>query len=237
MSFEITGQVRYSELGPDGRLSLGALVNYLQDCCAMHSESAGLGPDVWKKRRSFWVVTYWRILIDDYPPFAEKLRIRTWARKYRLTEGDRNHVAEDGSGRVFARADSRWIFFDQEAMRPVRIPEEELRSYPVEEALLMEPAPKHIFLPEDAAAGEPFCVRSGDLDTNRHVNNGRYVAMAQEYLPPDFEVGELRAEYHRQAKLHDVICPKISAAENEVVVSLDNAEGTAYAVVQFLRKT
>ena len=234
MSFEIGGQVRYSELGPDGRLSLCAMINYLQDCCAMHSESNGLGPDVWKKRGAFWVVAYWRVLIDEYPAFPEKLCIRTWARHYRLTEGDRNLTITGENGRTFARVDSRWIFFDMNAGCPARIPADELASYPVEEALPLEKAPKHIVLPAGAHAEEPFTVRQGDLDTNLHVNNGRYVAMAQEYLPEGFTVGELRAEYHRQAKLSDPVCPKVAASEHEVTVSLDGEDGTAYAVIQFL---
>ena len=38
-----------------------------------------------------------------------------------------------------------------------------------------------------------------------------------------------------QAKLGDVICPKVKTETDKVVVSLDNIEGKAYAILEFLK--
>ena len=48
------------------------------------------------------------------------------------------------------------------------------------------------------------------LDTNRHVNNAQYVAIARELLPVDFALGELRVEYRKAAVLGDVMYPKLA---------------------------
>ncbi len=239
MSFTFSGTVRYSETGPDGRLSLSALVNYLQDCCVLHSNGADLGPEVWAKRGQFWVTTYWRIRIYEYPLFQTPVFVSTWARRYHGFEGDRNLVIKgakdpEGNEKLYAKVDSRWIFYDFASGKPIRIPQEEIDAYPVEEALEFEKAPRHILLPDGAKAETPFVVHRQDLDTNHHVNNQKYVVFGERYLPEDFVTAELRVEYHKQAKAGDRIIPKVSRLESEIIVSLEDEEGRSYAVLQFL---
>ena len=54
------------------------------------------------------------------------------------------------------------------------------------------------------------------LDTNRHVNNAQYVAIARELLPVDFALGELRVEYRKAAVLGDVMYPKLGAGAGRI---------------------
>ena len=100
----------------------------------------------------------------------------------------------------------------------------------------MDYAPRKIKLPEDMIAQESFIVQKHHLDTNHHVNNCQYVCMAEDFLPENFRIYQMRAEYKMQAKLGDVICPKIKTETDKVVVSLDDMEGKAYAIVEFLKK-
>ena len=51
-------------------------------------------------------------------------------------------------------------------------------------------------------------VVSGEhLDTNNHVNNAQYVAIASSVLPQDFDTKVFRAEYKMQSKLGDELYP------------------------------
>ena len=79
MSYEFTSRVRYSEIGPDGRLTLSGLVNYLQDCAVFHSESIGYGPEVWARRQASWIITSWQIVINEFPKLAEEVTTKTWS--------------------------------------------------------------------------------------------------------------------------------------------------------------
>ena len=88
-------------------------------------------------------------------------------------------------------------------------------------------------MPQDCTALESFPVGRHHLDTNDHVNNGQYIAMAEEYLPEDFEASLLRVEYRAQAKLHDVIVPMVHRGENEFTVGLCDEAGKPYAVVAY----
>lgn len=50
--YSFTSRVRYSEIGQDGRLTIPALVDYLQDCTTFGSEELGLGPAHTAKTRA-----------------------------------------------------------------------------------------------------------------------------------------------------------------------------------------
>lgn len=79
-------------------------------------------------------------------------------------------------------------------------------------------------------------VTAAHLDYNRHVNNGQYIRMAENFLPDDFEVGEFRADYRKSALLHDVIYPLVTLEENICTVVLADADHKPYTTVQFIRK-
>ena len=74
-----------------------------------------------------------------------------------------------------------------------------------------------------------------DIDTNHHVNNGQYVTIAMEYLPDDFLIHQMRAEYKKQAFLDDVLYPCVVSVESGYVVSLRDEEGRPYVYVEFLQ--
>ena len=93
----------------------------------------------------------------------------------------------------------------------------------------MPPAPKKIRLPETYETAALVTVERHHLDTNRHVNNAQYVAIARELLPVDCALGELRVEYRKAAVLGDVMYPKLAQVPEGYVVSLQDAEGQVYA--------
>lgn len=236
MSYEFTSRIRYSEIGPDARLTLTGLVNYLQDCAVFHSEAIGFGPEVWAKRQAAWVIASWRICIMRFPRLSEEVTTKTWSYFLHGMEGRRNLTMKDKDGEMLACVDSRWVFFDMARQRPAHIPQEEIDGYGTEEMLDMGTAPRRIVMPSEFTSKRPVKVRPTNLDTNRHVNNEQYIRMAVGYLPVDFVTGELRVEYHRQARLGDLIYPKLAAEEDGIVVSLDNEEGNPYSILKFIRK-
>lgn len=81
---------------------------------------------------------------------------------------------------------------------------------------------------------EPVKVKKHHLDTNHHVNNGQYVAIAMEFLPDNFDIREMRAEYKQQAFLDDELCPYVVQNERQYVISLQDKCGKPYAIVEFL---
>ena len=231
--YEFTSRVRYSETGADGRMTLAAMVTRMQDCCCFHSEAIGRGPTM--DRDGGWVIVSWQVLFREMPAFGTPLTTATWGYRFHGMEGDRNFVASLEDGTVCAEANARMIFFDRRLQRPVRVPQDEIELYGVEDPLTtFSYSPRRIPIPEDGREEETIHVHPRDIDTNGHVNNIAYIEMALPYLPENFSVKEMRVQYLQQARLGDVLRPLCTAKDGEFFVDLRNGEDKTCAVIQLL---
>ena len=137
------------------------------------------------------------------------------------------------NGRILAYANSLWTYLNSENGRPARVDDEILNLYQLEPKYDMEYADRKITLPGTMESRKSFPVEGYHLDTNHHVNNGQYVKMAGAYLPQDFHIAQMRAEYKKSALLGDMIYPRVHAEEDKVIVSLEDEAGTSFAIVEF----
>jgi acyl-ACP thioesterase len=87
-------------------------------------------------------------------------------------------------------------------------------------------------VPEGAIEVDTFPVHKYHIDTNVHVNNSKYIELACEALPDDFEVKKLRVEYKKAAVLGDRMVLKKVKEKNRIVAELCDEEGCTYAIVE-----
>ena len=71
------------------------------------------------------------------------------------------------------------------------------------------------------------------LDTNHHMNNARYVAVAMEYLPENYRIHQIRVEYKHSARYGDILIPKRQLEGGRVVILLENADGEVCVITEF----
>lgn len=229
-------RVRFSEIGEDKKLTLDAILNYFQDSSTFHSEDIGNGMEVVESLKRVWVLSSWQIVVNEYPKIGEKIKLGTWPYDFNRFFGGRNFIMYGEDGKVLAYANSLWTYLNSENGRPARVDDQILELYKLEPKYDMEYADRKIALPEEMTAQKSFAVEVYHLDTNHHVNNGQYVKMAGAYLPRDFEIAQMRAEYKKSAMLGDEIFPKTAVGDRTVTVSLEDESGNAYAVVEFLKR-
>lgn len=230
--YQFDSRVRYSETDEQGRLSLTGILNYLQDCSTFQSEDIGLGIAYLKEHHRAWWLSSWQIVIDRYPVLGEKIVMSTWPYDFKGIYGYRNFTIQDSEGRYLVRANSIWFFYDTKQMRPAKIQESDVQSYGnVQKKLDMDYAPRRIALPAEYEERDAFPVMKHHIDTNHHVNNAQYVAMARELLPDDFQIRELRVEYKKAAALGDIMVPRVSRTEDGCVVALCDETGAPHAIV------
>ncbi len=225
--------VSYSEIDRDLNLSIPGLVRYLQDVVIFDSESRGADIEYLSKVHRAWVLGAWQIVIDRIPRFREEVRVTTFPYDFKGFIGYRNFVIESEDGECLVRVNSMWSHMDTEAMRPVKPTDEMMKYYEISEKLDMDYAPRKIAISGEGEEKEHIKVRKSQIDTNHHVNNTEYIAMAYEYLPDGVMVKQLRTEYKKPALMHDEIIPIVYETEGKVVVQLDSLEHEVYAVVEF----
>lgn len=235
MAFQFDSRIRYSETGLDRKLTMVSLVDYFQDCSTFQSEICGNGIDDLAKQHRAWMILSWQIEVVRRPVLGEKVTVQTWPYGFKAFYGYRNFTMVDENGDYLAKANSVWAFIDTESGHPVRVDQEMIAGFSLEEQLPMDSFSRKLKVPEENVPMEAFQVGRHHLDTNHHVNNGQYIRMAEDYLPEGFETGRLRVEYRQQALLHDVIIPMVHTEENEVTVSLCSETDKPYAILVFSR--
>lgn len=234
--YEINGKIRYSETDSAGKLTYPALLNYFQDCSFSHSEELGVGWRYLKNMNLAWVLSSWQICIKEMPKVGDDVVVQTWPYEFKGFYGLRNFSMNRPNGERMAYANSIWVLIDTKTGRPARIPEVISSAYTNEPPLEMECKERKIAVPKNYEEKELIPVLKYFIDTNQHVNNEKYVMLAQEFLPDGFEIGEIRVEYKKAALLNDVLYPRVTEEENKVTVMLGDETGMPYATVLFIRK-
>lgn len=233
--YTFESRVRYSETDCEGKLTMASLINYFQDCSTFQSEDLGLGLEYLKQKHLVWVLSSWQIVVDRYPKMGERVTIGTLPYEIKGFLGYRNFFMKEESGAYIARANSLWSLLNTETGRPAAVLEEMLKGYQLSEKLDMDYAPRRIAIPGEGIVKEALVVKKHHLDTNHHVNNQQFIDMAMDYLPDDFRVGQVRAEYKKQAFLNDVLTPRVTETDRSVVIVLADGEGKPYVTAEFLR--
>ena len=235
--YEFDSRVRYSEVDSDQNLTILGLINYFQDCSTFQSEDLGIGVDYLNEHQLGWVVVSYHVMIERLPRLGEHIRIQTFPYNLKGMFGSRNYAMVDDGGNRIACADSLWVLVDLATGKPTRIPADIGDRYELGCPFTMEKTNRKILLPEDAVCEKPFPVQRYFLDTNHHMNNGKYIMVAQSYLPSDFPVASFRVEYRNQAHLGDLLHPYVTITPDRVVVNLCNEDKVLYASLEFYRRT
>ena len=192
--YQFESRVRYSEVDSERHLTLPAVMDYLQDCCTFQSEDMDIGVEYLAEQKQAWVLSSWEIKIRRYPVMGEKICVETWPYAFKGFYGYRNFRITNGQGEELVLANSVWVYMDMERMRPMRIPEKVADAYRPEigEELPGEWGARKLSVPESGTAMPPVPVAGFFIDTNHHMNNGKYILVAKESVPEDFAIGGVR---------------------------------------------
>ena len=233
--YSFTSTVRYSECDTNSILTIPALINYLQDCSTFHTESLGHGISYCAEHHFAWFVAAWQVQIERLPRFTEEIEVSTWSAAKSVTFANRFFTVKTTCGEELVRADSLWFAFDTQAMRATRIPQDEHVYFTDEEPVNLPPTQRKLKLVGKGTELPSFEVVEHHLDTNHHVNNGQYIAMADNVIrahDEGFAPYRLCVQYKEAAKLGDVIVPTLYAEDRGYAVDLANEQGVTYAIVR-----
>ncbi len=232
--YELKSKVRYSEANSKSELTYHALLNYLQDSSTLHSEGLGESGAQLLEKNMAWVLSFWQICIEDMPRLSEDISVKTWPYQTKGLFGLRNFCMENAKGDTIVKANSIWVLIDPRSGRPIRIPDEVSAHYPDEPKLDMDYCDRKVVVPETYEEKDGVIVPKYFIDTNNHVNNARYVMLAEQYLPEGFHVKEIRVEYKIAAVLGDMMIPRVTIEEDQTTVAFVTSAGKLYAAIQFL---
>ena len=234
--YTFKSRVRYSECDQTGHLSLVGLINYLQDCSVFQSESLGLGVEELKTERKAWLLSSWKLEISALPALGDEIEAGTFAVGFRGFYGFRNFFLRDANGDYLVKVYSIWTLVSLETGHPMKVSPEDSGPYGIEPELPMKDKSRKVPAPDADAIAEkkdPVAVRRYHLDTNRHMNNGRYVEVACAYLPDDFRVEGMHISYAKAAVEGDMLYPVVYRMEGRYQIVLQDQQGEKFCVCEF----
>ena len=231
--YTVNDRVSFSRIGRDGKIGVAELVNCLQDCALFHSEDIGHSAAFLAKKHRAWLVSAWDVVFVRRPAMGEEILVHTWPYKMTNLFGHRNFLVETKEKEVLAYADSRWFYFDSEHMKPAKVDEGEKEVYKPEPAYDMDYSSRKIAMPDDLETVDTVVVNHRYLDTNNHMNNGKYVEIAVGYIPMEMEVKEFRSEFRNAAKLGDRLQVKAGERDGVFYVVYTDESGSPYFLSEF----
>lgn len=225
---------RYTELGCSMTARPSTIANYFQDCAILQSEEVGIGIKYLNEKQRAWFLLSWQIVVDRYPVLMEKLKVRTWAYDFKGFLGYRNIDILDEAGNRIVYGASIWSYMDTAVMKPVRIEPEVSAAYPMEPAIDMEYAPRKIALAGEGVLLDERRVMAYQIDSNGHMNNEAYIAMAEEYADNLKDIKEIRAEYKKQLMKNDVVKVRQVSSDGRVQIIFTDEDDDISCVVMFI---
>jgi medium-chain acyl-[acyl-carrier-protein] hydrolase len=188
LQFEKDYRVHVYETGPDGKLNLYSLFNYLQDIASDHAVKLGFGRDDLMRDNRFWVLSRMYATITEWPLWEDNLIVRTWPNGTDRLFALRNYEVKYPDGRHIASGTSSWLILDR-TTKKVQRPDSILTQYnpnlhsdysPIRYASKLEHGA------EDSKLTPGFRIKVSDLDVNLHTNNVRYLKWVCDSYDLDF---------------------------------------------------
>jgi medium-chain acyl-[acyl-carrier-protein] hydrolase len=213
-------RIHVYETGPDGKLNLYSLFNYMQDIASDHAIKLGFGREDLMKNNHFWVLSRIYAQIDQWPLWEETIILKTWPNGTDRLFSLRNYEVTYPDGRHIASGTSSWLILDQ-TTKKVQRPDSILSGYnfelntkrsPLRYATKIEPSDKN------GIESSLFRIKVSDLDVNLHTNNVRYLKWASDSYDLDFimnnEAQSAEINYLAESKFGEQIMIRTSA-DNE----------------------
>lgn len=237
--YEYESRIGFSRCDVHKRLTIAGLIDMFQDCSTFQSEDIGFGFDVLEKQDMAWVIIYWEINVEKMPYLCDGVTVGTFPYKIDGYFAHRNFYMKDSDGELIVKANTLWTLLNMKKGTPARISKELRNAYDLGEKLDMTYSSRKVEIPEGEETaiteGERIVISPLHLDSNNHVNNGRYVKIsleaAQNAGAPE-QIESLRIDYRKQAVLGDILVPKVYRCGSSTVVALTDGADIIYSVME-----
>lgn len=208
-------KIFFSDVDATRKMSFGSLMDAMQDCININSESIGRGVAYMMEKKRSWFAISWNIEIRRIPEMFEDVVVKTWPYDFSTSIGYRNVIVTDKAGNDIVCADSMWTLMDMESKHPVRIEEADTKGYDMEPRYPMEKCGRKIKLPTEFETVDTVRVPKADIDYNGHMSNAKYIMLANEYVDASERINRIRVEYKSQARYKEELLIEKACVEIE----------------------
>ena len=215
-----------------------ALLEYLENIAAYHSDSVGYGVNTTDETNFNWLLLDWKLKIINRPKYGNILTIQTWSRKIEKFYAYRDFKMFDENQNLCAIATSKWVLVDSNKGKITRVTEEMAKKYQSEiDKRVFESEELHkIKEPEKYMREYRYTIQRRDIDVIGHVHNLNYLSFSYETLPEEEYIkrpfNNIRIQYKKELKLGEKIICKYTKIEEKNIVAIYDENQILHAIVE-----
>ncbi len=224
--FQKTWEVHSFDILNNQQLNPVRLVDYLNDTAAHHSESLGYSMETLFHKGYSWILLSWNISINRWPRLREIINIETWISQLKRCFAYREFIIKDRQNKHIIKASSRWIFYDINRHKPIKIPVELSHLWLIKKVEACSPSiiDADLFQQSDGPNKEQhYFIQEQDIDVLGHVHNSRYIdwilLRKPKIIKEKYSLKHLQVFYHHEIKypgeiiVHQKIFPQKNKLE------------------------
>ena len=182
-------EIHYYEVDYKLKCKLTAMIDFISDVATQQAELLNVGIDYLNENNCSWVFYKYDINIYRYPSFGERVSITTEPVGLRTFYGPRKYIIKDSNNNLIGEATALFFLINTERRRPMRVPEYFYNVYEVDKNIKYEIDTEKLNRVNEKDYEKEFNIRYSDIDSNQHVNNGKYVEWAIEAVPIEVVTG------------------------------------------------
>lgn len=217
--FEFTYQPRYGDYKNYDEISVGAVLDFIQDISIRDSERCGFSLDKMRSLNLAWLLLGINLRFKKPVKTTDIVSVETGVKTHRGAISDRCCIIKQNDV-IVAESVSRWFIFDTEKLRPCKIPADMLSAYDIytfEDDFFNFKKPE---LSEISEKAYSVRVSNQDIDTNMHLNNRKSAIILMDALPYDFAFNNIKILYQKPAFLGDELNVYVKQLTNGYYVQL-----------------
>ena len=235
-------EINYYDVDYKLNCKMSSIINFICDIGTQQSESIGGGMEYCTKNNCAWVFYKYDIKINRYPTFGEKISIRTEPVGFKKFYGLRKYTIYDEQNNIIGTALALFFLINIEKRRPMRIQPEQYDFYGVDGDIDYDISMESIQKMKEEEFSKEFNIRYSDIDSNRHVNNVKYVEWALEVVPIDiitnYKLKRVKVTFEKECTYGECIkslieVNEINDSETKTLHMIKNSEGKELTMLEF----
>ncbi|MBQ4424326.1 MAG: hypothetical protein II882_01125 [Lachnospiraceae bacterium] len=202
------------------RLRLSRLFTMLQEASIAHTTELGMGREKTLDRGLLWIIAQQAVRVERLPVYDEPVVLSSWPGVTMHLYFPRFYRLETAGGELLTEGSALWALMDRES-RHIIFPEEHGIHIEGETDPSDPPLPRLPRFPQAEEKGT-FTVPYSYTDLNGHMNNTRYLDLAEDLMPPALRSKapkRIEAEFSGEVGAGETMELNMSAAENEYYLS------------------
>lgn len=237
MIFSENVKMQLKDIGKENYIKNRAILEIFENIGTHHSDLAGYGPNDIQKTGVSWILLDWKVQVLKRPKYGQNLKVNTWGRTKKRAYTYRDFEIYDEQNNLCVIATSKWALININTGKVVRLTDEILEKYQLEEKRVFEEDELgKIDIQKNYQSEISYKIARRDIDINGHMHNLYYLDLAYEALPEKvyekrpFE--NIRIQYKKEVKLGETVkCKYTFQNEKHIITICSKNEEIIHAII------